>query len=72
MELARRVRRNILLKEADNLAEKNSDFKERIKVPFMNRLFWEIDNAMQILTKIFWHLMHLIHAVMRIKKKKLE
>ena len=47
MELARRVHRNILLKEAGNLAEKISDFKKRIMVPFMNRLFWEIDNVMQ-------------------------
>ena len=51
MELARRVRKNILLKEVDNLAEKISDFKERIKVPFMNHLLWEIDNAMQITDK---------------------
>ena len=51
MELARRVRKNILLKEVGNLAEKISDFKERIKVPFMNRLFWEIDNAIQITDK---------------------
>ena len=42
------MHRNILLKEADNLAEKIWDFKKRIKVPFINRLFWEIDNAMQI------------------------
>ena len=48
MKLGGRVRRNTLFKEADNLAEKISNFKERIKVPLMNRLFWEIDNAMQI------------------------
>ena len=48
MQLARRVRGNALLGELDNLDDKIAQFKERVKVPFMNNLFDEINNAMLI------------------------
>ena len=71
MELARRVRKNILLKEVDNLTEKISDFKERINRELIV-CFGKSTMPCKLLTKKFWHLMHLINAVMRIKKKKFE